>query len=73
MERALSELEIPHDVKEYPGAGHSFMNRINTGPFGPLVKVAGFNYEHDAAQDAWGRILAFFDEHLHATGDSEHA
>ncbi len=64
LQRTLSALGIAHDVKEYPGAGHSFMNRISTGPFGPLVKVAGFNYEHDAAQDAWARILAFFDTHL---------
>lgn len=26
LEQALGELGIPHDVKEYPDAGHSFMN-----------------------------------------------
>jgi len=32
LEQALSELEVPHDVKEYPDAGHAFLNRINVGP-----------------------------------------
>ena len=66
LQAALNTLGVPHDVKEYPGAGHSFMNRISTGPFGPAVKILGLNYEHDAAQDAWSRILDFFDEHLRA-------
>ena len=62
LEQALTELDIPHDVKEYPDAGHSFLNRINTGPlFAPLVKFVGFNYHHPSAEDAWRRILTFFD------------
>jgi carboxymethylenebutenolidase len=28
------------------------------------VKLAAFNYDHEAAEDAWRRILTFFDEHL---------
>jgi carboxymethylenebutenolidase len=65
LERALTELGIPHDVKEYEGAGHSFLNRINAGPvLGMAVKLAAFNYDHEAAEDAWRRILTFFDEHL---------
>jgi carboxymethylenebutenolidase len=64
LETALSSLDIAHDVKEYPQAGHSFMNRISTGPFGPLVRFVGMNYEHDAAEDAWTRISAFFEEYL---------
>jgi carboxymethylenebutenolidase len=65
LEQALGELGIPHDVKEYPGAGHSFLNRINVGPLlAPLVTVAGFNHHHPSAEDAWRRILTFFDEHL---------
>ncbi len=66
LETALTELGVEHDVKEYPGAGHSFMNRINVGPlFAPIVTVAGFNYEHAAAEDAWRRILEFYATHLH--------
>jgi carboxymethylenebutenolidase len=64
---ALSELGVTHDVKEYDGAGHSFMNRINVGPlFSPFVHFVGFDYHHPSAEDAWRRILAFFDEHLAA-------
>jgi carboxymethylenebutenolidase len=64
LESALTSLNITHDVKEYPQAGHSFMNRISTGPLGPLVRFVGMNYEHDAAEDAWSRISAFFEEYL---------
>jgi carboxymethylenebutenolidase len=67
LEQALSELGVAHDVKEYPGAGHSFLNRINAGPvLGRVVSITGFNYHHPSAEDAWGRILSFFDEHLAA-------
>jgi carboxymethylenebutenolidase len=65
LESALTELGIAHDVKEYPDAGHSFLNRINAGPLlGTFVKLASFNYHHASAEDAWRRILTFFDEHL---------
>jgi carboxymethylenebutenolidase len=65
LEQALTELSVPHDVKEYPEAGHSFMNRINAGPvLGTAVGLARFNYHHASAEDAWRRILDFFDAHL---------
>jgi carboxymethylenebutenolidase len=65
LESALTQLDVRHDVKEYPDAGHSFMNRINVGPlFAPLVEFVGFNYEHAAAEDAWRRILEFYATHL---------
>jgi carboxymethylenebutenolidase len=65
LQRALSELAIPHAVKESPDAGHSFLNRINAGPvLGSLLHVTHFNYHHPSAEDAWRRILTFFDEHL---------
>jgi carboxymethylenebutenolidase len=64
LERALTAAGVPHDVKEYPGVGHSFMNRHNVGPLAVLERVSGFGYDHDAAQDAWDRILRFFAEHL---------
>ena len=31
LERALTEVGVEHDVKEYPDAGHSFLNRHNAG------------------------------------------
>jgi carboxymethylenebutenolidase len=62
---ALTELDVPHDIKEYPEAGHSFMNRINVGPlFAPLLHLTGFDYHHPSAEDAWRRIFIFFDDHL---------
>jgi carboxymethylenebutenolidase len=65
LERALSSLGIEHDVKQYPDAGHSFMDRINVGPlFGPVVHMAAFDYHHPSAEDAWRRILRFFDAQL---------
>jgi carboxymethylenebutenolidase len=65
LERALDAAGVAHDVKEYPNAGHSFLNRFNSGPlFTPLLHVAGLGYHHPSAEDAWRRILAFFSEHL---------
>jgi carboxymethylenebutenolidase len=66
LNTALEALEISHDVRDYPDAGHSFMNRLNTGPvLSPLVKFVGLSYHHASAEDAWRRILTFFDAHLH--------
>jgi carboxymethylenebutenolidase len=64
LEAALESVGVAHDVKEYPNAGHSFMNRISTGPLGPVVRFVGMNYEHDAAEDAWARIDDFFEQYL---------
>jgi carboxymethylenebutenolidase len=65
LEQALDQVGVAHDVKEYQDAGHSFLNRINAGPLlGTVVKLASFNYHHASAEDAWHRILTFFDEHL---------
>ena len=69
LQTALAELDIEHDVKEYPDAGHSFLNRINAGPLlGSVVRLAAFNYHHPSAEDAWRRILTFFDAHLDRPG-----
>lgn len=64
LETVLTELEVAHDVKEYPDAGHSFLNRHNSGPFTVLERVAGLNYHEPSAEDAWARILRFFHRHL---------
>jgi carboxymethylenebutenolidase len=50
----LDRYDVPHDIKIYPGAKHSFFNDT------------GSNYHESAAQDSWGRVLAFFEEHLAA-------
>lgn len=64
---ALIANDVEHDVKEYPGAGHSFMNRHPIGPFGPftrLEKVVGLHHDPVATEDAWTRITDFFGTHL---------
>jgi len=65
LERALTALDVPHDVKVYPGVGHGFSNRHELSPrLRPLERVAGLGYDEAAAEDAWARILAFFGVHL---------
>lgn len=66
LDGVLTRLGVPHDVKEYPDAGHSFLNRHNLGPFSVLEKVVGLNYHQPSAEDAWARIFRFLDEHLRA-------
>jgi len=52
----------PHAVKEYPDAGHAFLNDAEAGPrfLRPLLRVAGIGPEPDSAEDAWKRIGLFF-------------
>jgi carboxymethylenebutenolidase len=66
LEAALTKAGIPHDIKTYPTAGHSFLNDAETGPrfLRPLLRVAGMGPEPTAAADAWQRIDSFFAEHL---------
>jgi carboxymethylenebutenolidase len=64
LEDGLRRAGVEHDVKEYPDAGHSFMNRHDLGPGGALLRVAGIGYHEPSAEDAWGRILRFFEAHL---------
>jgi carboxymethylenebutenolidase len=65
LEALLADNGVPSDVKEYPNAGHSFMNdhRLPT-----LVRIiagrAGMAYSEPEAEDAWQRIVTFFDAHL---------
>jgi carboxymethylenebutenolidase len=64
LESALVEAGVEHDVREYAGAGHSFMNRHDAGPLSVLEKVVGLHYHQPSAEDAWQRILRFFATHL---------
>lgn len=65
IEAALAEGDVPRDIKEYPGVGHSFMNDWGfPRPMPAMERVVGFNYSEPEAEDAWRRILAFFGEHL---------
>jgi carboxymethylenebutenolidase len=63
----LDAAGVPHDVKVYPDAGHSFFTRT-PGLTGQLVRRLPIHAEyHEAsAQDAHRRVVAFFREHLGA-------
>jgi len=63
LQRALERALIPHDVKEYPAAGHGFMN--HQGSFiVKLLRFAGVGFNEAAAVDTRRRIAAFFHAHL---------
>jgi carboxymethylenebutenolidase len=66
LEIGLTRAGIPHDVKQYPSAGHAFLNDAEVGPklLRPLLRVTNMGPEPVAAADAWQRIEAFFAEHL---------
>ncbi len=54
----LDRYNVPHDIKIYPGTKHSFFN-----------DQVPANYNEAAARDSWGRVLAFFGEHLGARAE----
>ena len=66
--KALTRLEVPHDVKVYPGVGHGFMNDHDpadaTLVLRFLARVSGTRYDDEATRDARRRIVAFFRTHL---------
>jgi carboxymethylenebutenolidase len=65
LERALTDAGVDHDVKEYPDAGHSFLNEHDDSAlFAVMGRVIGGGYHEPSAQDARQRIAAFFDRHL---------
>jgi carboxymethylenebutenolidase len=68
LEHALSMLGVAHDVKEYPDAGHSFLNNHDRADvptlFTVMGKLTGAGYHEPSAQDARQRIVSFFNMHL---------
>ncbi|MDV7193685.1 dienelactone hydrolase family protein [Mycolicibacterium fortuitum] len=70
LESVLTQGRVDHDVKEYPDAGHSFMNKSGIpAPFTIIETLAGFSYSQPEAEDAWNRTLAFFAKYLTQTPD----
>ena len=66
LERHLSALGVPNDVKTYDRAGHSFFSQVD-GWQGWLARVPtpmAVGYDAAAAEDGWQRMLSFFDEHV---------
>lgn len=63
LERVLTRALVVHDVKEYPEAGHSFMNDKHQFWF-KLLRFTGIAYNEPATMDARKRIASFFHIHL---------
>jgi carboxymethylenebutenolidase len=71
LDRVLTAVGVEHDVKEYPEAGHAFLNdHEGAGDKAPLLFTVlgkltpGDGYHEASAQDARRRIIAFFAAHL---------
>jgi carboxymethylenebutenolidase len=52
LDEALDTYGITHDIKIYPGAGHSFFNDTSRA------------HDQVAADDSWERVLTFFETNL---------
>jgi carboxymethylenebutenolidase len=66
LEAALTNLGIEHSVKEFPTAGHSFLNDADLGPavLRPLMRVMGLGPDPESAPEAWQRIEDHFSRYL---------
>ena len=66
LEAGLVAHGIDHDVREYPDAGHAFLNDAESGPriLRPVLRATGLGPEPASAVDAWRRIDAFLGAHL---------
>jgi carboxymethylenebutenolidase len=72
LDGILTTLAIDHDVKEYPDAGHSFLNDHSDEKtpllFAAMGRLTGrIGYHEPSAVDARRRIVSFFDVHLRAS------
>jgi len=65
LEAALEAAGVEHDVKEYPEAGHSFLNHSEAPSWmKPFARTLHAGYVDTAAIDAWDRIERMFDSTL---------
>jgi dienelactone hydrolase len=59
LDRLLTELDVAHDVKIYPGAGHGFMNDHDPADatllLRLLARISGTKYDAEATRDAFPR------------------
>ena len=62
----LDTLGIEHDIKEFPTAGHAFLNDADLGPavFRPLMRVMGIGPDPESTPEAWQRIEDHFAKYL---------
>jgi len=68
LERALARNGVAHDVKEYPDAGHAFLNDHRDADVPKVMTVIAWltrsEYHEPSALDARRRIVDFFRVHL---------
>jgi carboxymethylenebutenolidase len=68
LDGVLAAAGIPHDVKVYPDAGHSFLNDHDPAEVPKWAVVMGklshSEFHAPSARDARRRIATFFDAHL---------
>ena len=70
LERALSANGIEHDIKQYRGAGHAFLND-HRDPLSRAMRIVNIGYHEPSANDARRRIVSFFVNHLKSQEASE--
>ena len=66
LERHLSELGVPHDVKIYADVGHSYMNNFDSSAMASIMRRTPMHaaYDQAASDDSWRRMVDFFGKHL---------
>ncbi len=66
LERHLSELGVPHDVKIYTDVGHSYMNNFDSSVMASIMRRTPMHaaYDQAASEDSWRRMVDFFGKHL---------
>jgi carboxymethylenebutenolidase len=66
LEGHLSALGVPHDLKTYDDAGHSFFSQVDgwQGWLARMPTPMAVGYDEEASEDGWRRMLDFFDEHV---------
>jgi carboxymethylenebutenolidase len=70
LDAVLTTHGIEHDIKEYPDAGHAFLNEkaVESAFMKPLARVLGLGPNPEASVDAWNRIDSFLKAHLSPSG-----
>lgn len=63
LDDALQANGVEHDVREYPDAGHAFLE-VHSGKLGWVMARLGMRFHGASAADARQRILAFFAHQL---------
>lgn len=66
IQSETKRLKIPNDIKIYPDAGHSFMNKAPNPVIALVGRIAPTHsgYNPEVAADARKRVLAFLKQHL---------